>query len=274
MTLEATAIDARTGRYVFGVVTGGDAEAVAALPLEPVAGGAGVSLVREGPLAAIVSPVSLDEYDLETVHARVADVDWLERNVRAHENVLEQALHMAPVVPFRFCTVSPTEGDVRRLLSEHADELARVLERIRGKVELGVKAFFDRERLERKLAQAGLADDLSDAGPGRAYLLRRQRERELGGEVERFRSECAEQSHSHLSELADDSCLVALQPLELTGRDGEMLHNDAYIVRRGLASLEPAVAGLADRYREYGVSFELTGPWPPHNFVPRQLAAS
>ena len=50
-----------------------------------------------------------------------------------------------------------------------------------------------------------------------------------------------------------------------------MLLNGAYLVHAGDDGLEAAVAELGVRYRDLGVSYDLTGPWPAYNFVPREL---
>jgi hypothetical protein len=42
----------------------------------------------------------------------------------------------------------------------------------------------------------------------------------------------------------------------------------------GGVELREVAAELARRYAERGVTFEVTGPWPPYNFVPREVAAS
>jgi hypothetical protein len=53
-----------------------------------------------------------------------------------------------------------------------------------------------------------------------------------------------------------------------------MLMNAAYLVPAGGARLRQAVDELAARYGERGVTFEVTGPWPPYNFVPREVGVS
>jgi hypothetical protein len=268
-----TAETAATGCYVYGVVSVDDA----ARALERASTSVdGVMLVTEGKLAAIVSPVSLDEFGEAELPERLEDVSWLEPRVRAHEEVLERALDATAVVPFRFCTVYRRDEHVRRFLSEHECELVDALDHVRDRVELGVKAFADREQLERKLggslpAARELEEQLAGAAGGRAYLIRRQLERALADEVERFRSGCARDSHARLSASAVDTRLSELHPAELTGERGEMLLNGVYLVGRGDPAFETALGELASSYRDFGVSFELTGPWPPYNFVPREL---
>jgi len=46
-----------------------------------------------------------------------------------------------------------------------------------------------------------------------------------------------------------------------------MLLNAAYLVRRGDERLTSEVASLQAEHATRGYAFELTGPWPPYNFV-------
>jgi hypothetical protein len=47
--------------------------------------------------------------------------------------------------------------------------------------------------------------------------------------------------------------------------------NGAYLVRRDDPGLREAVAELESLYGAQGVTYEVTGPWPPYNFVPREV---
>jgi hypothetical protein len=48
-----------------------------------------------------------------------------------------------------------------------------------------------------------------------------------------------------------------------------MLLNGAYLVEaERVDGLRALVADLEERHRELGVRIELTGPWPPYNFLP------
>jgi hypothetical protein len=46
-----------------------------------------------------------------------------------------------------------------------------------------------------------------------------------------------------------------------------MLLNGAYLVRDGDDGLRREVERLAAEHAELGLEYELTGPWPPHNFA-------
>jgi hypothetical protein len=266
------------GWYVYGIVPAADAGAAVSADTPSLDGKHGLELVEEEPLAAIVTRVPLDEFGDDALPARLNDLAWLEEKTRAHEEVLECALSTTTVVPFRFCTIYRREDDLREYLARGSAALHELIERLRGRVELGVKSFVDRAALERSLRESlagapALEEEAGTAGAGRAYLLARQAERALGDEVDRFKANCVRESHAALTAVAEEARLNRPQSQELSGRREDMLLNGAYLVPSGDDRLRDVVNELADRYGKQGVTFEMTGPWPPYNFVPHDLGA-
>jgi hypothetical protein len=245
---------AGTAWYVYGVAE--DDPALARLE--------GVELIRHGELTALVRVVPLEEYDEAALPARLNDREWLERNAREHEDVLQAAAAVTAVVPLRFGTIYRSREQVGRMLDERAAELAATLDRVRGYVELGVKAWVDPDELERTL---DAADEPATGGAGAAYLQRRRREHERTRELAVRCAELAEEAHRRLSATAADAIANRPQPRELTGRSERMLLNGAYLVRDGDDRLRGEVERLAAEHASLGVEYELTGPWPPHNFA-------
>ena len=245
-----------TGWYLYGVVAN-DADRPAAAGVDPRDE---VVVLAEGPVAGVASRVSLNEFDEAALAERLADPEWLEQKIRAHEQVVEAALAAGAVVPCRFCTVYRDERELRRFLSERGEALAEALARVEGRVELGVKAFG---------APTGSASEASRAESGRAYLEARRREQQERQERARTRGEIAAQLHERLLAAAEDGVVLALQSRDASGREAEMLFNGAYLVAdRG--RFENTLAAIARERDDVGL--ELTGPWPPYNFVPEQLS--
>jgi hypothetical protein len=266
VSAEAVPREDNPGWYLYGVVGAG----------ATVDGG--VVLVEEGPVAGVAGRVSLDEFDPSVLPERLGDAAWLEEKIRAHEQVLEGVLESASVVPCRFCTVYRSEEELRRFLAERGDDLAAALSRVEGRVELGVKAFVDRDRFAsggavRNETIRELAEHASGAEGGRAYLEMRRLEQLVTEELMRFKGEVAGDLHDRLLAAADDGVQLNLQRPEVTGRDEEMLFNGAYLVA-DRSRFERALGELADGYRDSGVELELTGPWPPYNFVPVELGSA
>jgi hypothetical protein len=229
-----------TGWYVFGVVPSD------AAPAE------GTSLVERGPLAAVAAEVSLAEFGQEVLPERLNDRAWLEEKVRVHESVLQSFVGVTPVVPLRFGAIYRDVDDVRRLLADRSERFEAVLERVSGHVELGVKAWFDPNHVSRPAADTG-----------RAYLQRRRDELSAARDA----SSIAAEAHARLAAAADAAVVNRPHPRELTGREEQMLLNGAYLVPDGGERFTAEVAQLTQEHADAGVTFELTGPWPPYNFA-------
>lgn len=145
-------------RYLYGITQGPARRRFRGAGIE----GCDVETVHGGSLAALVGPAP-------------ARLDVL-RHGRAHVRALETIMAQVPVVPARFGTIVPSEGELKGFLVQHQDPLAKLLDRVRGRVELSVKASWCTEpaihELRRRdpslavLAKAGSADyaDMVEAG--------------------------------------------------------------------------------------------------------------
>jgi gas vesicle protein GvpL/GvpF len=234
--------------------------------------------VASGPLAALVSPVPAADYSEEALRRNLNDLAWLERVARAHEAVLERAFATGPIVPLRLCTLYESTERVRAMLEREAATLTVALERLEGRQELGVKVLLDPDRL----AAAARADspevasyerELEGRSEGGAYMLRRRLERRVQ-EVTRARAhEIAGEVHAQLSDRAIAAVTHRPQNRELSGHEGEMVLNAAYLVDAQRAAEVRSVASELERgLGAVGARIELTGPWPPFNFVPQETA--
>jgi len=100
-------------------------------------------------------------------------------------------------------------------------------------------------------------------------MLRRRVERRVRERAAQLATEVAESVHARLEAHAVDAVTRPAQNPELSGHDGEMLLNGAYLVEADrVDALHALVAELERDYGALGARLELTGPWPPYNFVP------
>jgi Gas vesicle synthesis protein GvpL/GvpF len=255
---------ATSGWYVYGVVPAAQLASDAFAGTSGVHPAGAIVLIGDDELAAITSDVPLSEFGEAAIADNLHDEAWLEEKVRAHEAVLEAALARAPLVPFRFGTIYNSDEHVRAMLRKNP-ALGEALERLRGTVELGVKAFLDVAQFER--ARGGDEDD-EPSSSGRAYLLRKQRDRKLAEDRSAFAAACASESHERLAAAAEDARANPIQRPEVSGRGGEMILNGAYLVRAEQeVAFRDALALLEQSNAADGVRYELTGPWPAYNFV-------
>src|SRR5204863_2932 len=102
-----------------------------------------------------------------------------------HERVVAAVMARGAVLPLRFGTAMTDERSLVALLSERHDDFVAALERVRGRVELGVRATPDR--------------DAADRDSGRAYLLARAREQRSAWRSSRPSSGCATRTSTSTS---------------------------------------------------------------------------
>jgi hypothetical protein len=186
--------------------------------------------------------------------------------------VLDSMREHATLVPMRMCTIYRTEASVREMLAREHDFLADALARLAGRTEWGVKIFLHRGHHLRPRgdseADGEFADEIGQAGPGEGYLLRRQRAHQREEEASQAIQECAEHVHEQLSAASVEARLNPLQPPELTNREEQMALNGVYLVEDAEGeTFNAAVEELQREYGPRGAELELTGPWPPYNFV-------
>jgi hypothetical protein len=127
-----------TGIYVYGIVP-------ADVEVEPDAEGIGdppatVELIREGDIAALVSPVPTDQ--------PLGKPDCLQ----AHARLLDGTAAVAPVLPMRFGAVMTDEESVaEELLRGNYDEFAAALHALEGHAEFIVKGRYDEDTILREV---------------------------------------------------------------------------------------------------------------------------
>ena len=195
--------------------------------------------VRQGELLAVIS---------RHVHPPgdpALDALWV------HERVVERIMVDRAVLPMRFGTKLPDEGALRQSLAAREEEFVATLARVRGRVEVGVRAM-------RPLGAEPAAGELRPeplarvATSGREYLEAKLRNGRL---VERE----AAAVHEPLARLAVEVSRQAARAPE------ELLRASYLIDRPVLARFRGAVERLQ---REHpGVAILCTGPWPPYSFV-------
>ena len=223
--------------------------------------------LREGGLALLCSRVPAAEFGEAPLRRNLNDLPWLERTARAHEAAVEAAFADVAVVPLRLCTLFAGETGAQRMLADRHDALAAALGALEGREEWSVKLLLDRDRLAEELRAPG--EDPAQAGTGAGYLLLRREERRLREAVDDRAAGLAEDVHARLQERAVDARVRPPQNRELSGHEGDMVLNGAYLVERDHAGgLRELVAELEARHRALGARIELGGPFPPYSFVP------
>jgi hypothetical protein len=174
--------------------------------------------VRCDGLSVVCAPAREGEPDAEALWER--------------EALLERLMEDRDLLPVRFGTVVADERAAVAAVAPRSEALARALDRVRGAVELSVRAVAER---------AGEAPPES----GGEYLRARVADERL-----------ARALHEPLAALARDSAIL----------DGPEALRAAYLVDRG--GVDVFVEAFRRLQREHSeLSVVCTGPWPPYSFT-------
>ncbi|MFG2041819.1 GvpL/GvpF family gas vesicle protein [Dactylosporangium sp. NPDC048998] len=229
-------------------------------------GGGPLRVVEAAGLAAVVSPVDLNEFGAEPMRRNLEDLAWLERVARAHHGVVAAAARLGPVVPARLGTVYLDDTRVRAMLSERRADFVTVLERVAGRTEWGVKAYTATGAPAKPEPSQAPAAGGGRSGAGAAYLRRRRAELSAGERRQQAALDSAEEVHAALGGCAEGARRHPPQDRSLSGEPGLMVLNGAYLVDAGRAErFRDTVAALAGRFP--AIRLQLTGPWPPYSFA-------
>ncbi len=223
--------------------------------------GAAIAMLTEGPLTAVVQPVS------EAFVARLREggageeaAGWLTDRLLEHERVVESFVDTGPTFPLGFGVLLADPAALREAVAPNVAALSAFFASTAGCPEWCLK-FYDGETAPRRGEMALAARNGLDYLAARRALPERQAARDAAGR--RF----VEHALDRLRPL----CLAMLgrEAGAAPGRGLRLLANLALLVRGEqrealLSALEALVAPAAREELE----LTLTGPWPLYSFRP------
>lgn len=212
-----------------------------------------VYTVHYGELAAVVSDTPIRIYDPTR------------ENVLAHEFVNETVMREYTVIPMSFGTLFRTEEDIVELLKSTYQAFDDVLEKMKDKIEFGLKVLWDREKVIATIEEENeeirrLKDEINRSAQSSTYFARMQLGRLIEAALE-------EAGNRYVRDIHD-----ALKPAAVASRSNKpigdrMILNAAFLVERHREkAFDEAVKDISLRYEDL-LTFKYTGPWPPYNFV-------
>lgn len=223
-------------------------------------------------LAALSSPVPLASYGEESLAEHLSDASWTAVRAMRHETVVEYVARRASVVPLRFGTIYLERAGVERMLEEKRQELARLIERLRGREEWGVNLYCDQSALMSSITSVSpvlrdLAERASQASPGQSYLMQKKIDTLRVDEARAALSRIVDEIEQALREKSEDARRLRVLKVEAT-EYGELKAKFAFLIQRSDFEAFSGVAEhLAREHQAAGVRLELTGPWPAYNFT-------
>jgi hypothetical protein len=219
-----------------------------------------------GSLWLVVADAPLARYSARRIERGLRDLDWVSGCAVAHAAVVELAGRRGPVIPMKLFTLFSTDARAVRHVAARRRRLDRVVARIAGCREWGVRVSVARDGAQpvprRRSGASG-----PGVGAGTRFLLRK------GGEVaaaRRLATEARSEVARVFGRLQRLARASRRRPVLAGGGGGGgvTLLDAAYLVpvaRTG--RFRAAVASAARRLARHRCVVILTGPWPPYHFV-------
>ena len=223
-------------------------------------------------LAAVWSPVPVEDFSGPEAEERLQDLTWIGPRVIRHQEVVAGVMRHSPVLPVRFGTIFASLANLEKVLQRHSGTIAKFLERLTDQEEWAVKGMLDRagakdELFALKLAREG--ERLTALSPGKRYFEEQRLRAACDQELQRWLQKVCREVWTDLRDYAAENQERRLLSRETTGSDHDMVWNWALLIPR------PAVGGFKARIQEVnaqcadrGLRLEVTGPWPPYSFCP------
>jgi hypothetical protein len=206
----------------------------------------------------VVSEVPLETYGPARLDTALRDLDWVAQIAVAHEAIVEHfaTLRGTAVVPMKLFTMFSTEARAVSEMETRRTHIDRVLKRISGCEEWGVRVM--------RGAQRPTAIQPTDGRSGTAFLTARKAVRDTAREAVAKANVAAATVFDALAPIArdarrrNDSPAGAVPPLL----------DAAFLVPAGKrARFRTAARRVAKVCAQAGAEMTLTGPWPAYNFV-------
>jgi hypothetical protein len=249
----------KTGIYLYAVASPSAALAVEGRAQPGPAhgpagiGGGAVYSIRCGRLAAVVSDVPNGKLRPER------------RHLAAHYDVLQLLMKQTTVLPMTFGTVADGPEEIRRILSFHEATLLEQLQRVKGKVEMGLRVLWDVPNIfeyfvgmhsELRALRDQVFRDGRQPSQNEKIELGQAFDRSLQEERAARRETVAAALKSCSREIKDNSPRNEYEVMDLA----------CLIAREAQGQFERAVFEAAKEFDDH-YSFDISGPWPPYSFV-------
>ena len=211
--------------------------------------------ISQGLLSVVVSDAGIKEYPISR------------ENTLTHQKVIEEVMKEYDVLPISFGTVAESEKNIReKILKLKTRELSDTLEKIKGKVELNLKAvwldmsnIFQEVLKENKEIQAAKKEASTISGMGKTNLAM-EVGKMVAGALEEKKEREAREILEPLKKIAEDF-------KENKAQLDQVIFNAAFLVSKGKEKeFDEEVSKLGEKY-DGKIKFLYVGSLPLFNFV-------
>lgn len=265
------------GLYLYGICPSVKIKRLATKNIgESIGGGKAFSILYKD-IEAVVSEVSLEEFGSREIQGRaIEDLEWIKAKAMMHEKVIEIAMNNSDglIIPMKFGTIFKDKGSLIGSLKKDYLKFKGLLDGLQGKEERSMKIYLKSQLLENEIKKKSpmiqsKLEEIKSLPAGRQYFL----EEEINEMVKREAKNSVNNNYipfflEKLKGLAEELKENRILGKELTQRNDPMIFNGAFLVKKEkVDKFQEEMQKLRAEYETIGFTFELSGPWPPYNFV-------
>ena len=248
-----------TAVYLYALLRSARRPSVAGAP-EGLPGTGPLRLIEAGPdlwLVAADAPLTL--YGEEAIAAGLKDIDWVAPRAIAHEAVVRHVARRRTAVPMRLFTLFRTDERAQEHVRKSQRRLSRVLTRVDGCEEWGVRVVATEPPPVLTRVRAASPD------AGRRFLEQKRVLHRSARKIPAATVRAAQSLVRQLGRVARDQRRL---PIPAAATATRLLADVAFLVPiesrpRFRTALGKAAAGAKGQ----GLEVNVSGPWPPYNFV-------
>jgi hypothetical protein len=221
-------------------------------------------LLAAGPdLWLIAADAPLARYGSRPVERGLRDLEWVGLRGAAHARVVGHFARRLTTLPMKLFTLFTDDDRAVAHVRQDEARVRRLLARVDGRAEWGVRVRLDPALVRRRARQASRVKP-SGARAGTRFLLAKKRERDVAREVLQEGRAAVEGAFEGLAGLAETTRRRPAAELE-----GTRLALDAALLvdAERAARLKQAAQRAARALAAHGYLLTMTGPWPAYSFV-------
>ena len=191
------------------------------------------------------------------------------KNLSAHHSVIKEVMKTSTILPVSFGVVADNETFIRKILKFNHDSFTTQLNRLEGKVEMGIKVIWDVENIFEFIVKTHrmleiFRDNIFLKPSGATH----EEKLELGRMFETILNQEREKHVTTVNNILKNYCCDIK---ENTPPDENVVMKLACLVERTkLDQFEKGVFEAAKQFDD-NYAFDFNGPWAPHNFVNMKL---
>ncbi len=225
---------------------------------------------RDQDIAAVLSRVATEEFCGPAAESNLKDLAWICPRVCWHQVVVDQVVPFGPILPARFGTLFSSLQSLAGFLQEHREIIGRFLDRVTDQDEWAVKGRLDLAHSEEGNGEALPAQiGHTPSSPGLAYLQTRRLKIQAKQELNQRLTEACNSVERELTSLASEFRRLRVFASETTAANFETIVNWAFLLpKTAVPEFRTRIDRANAKHSQFGLSIELSGPWPPYSFCP------